>query len=233
MNKTFLTLSAAALALTGTALVAQPRGPMADPDANGDGTVTRAEMQTHGDQMFALMDANRDGVIDARDREARRRDMFTKADTDGDGELSQAEMRAMHEARRARDEERRQARADRRIERMGLVFDKLDTDKSGGVSQAELKAMQEARGDRGPGMRGKRGMRGGHGRGDGARMMLRLADTNGDQAVTRAEFDAAITARFAKADSNGDGALSQAERQAAREAMRAAGKGDRGNLRGQ
>ena len=45
--------------------------------------------------------------------------------------------------------------------------------------------------------------------------------TNGDKAISRAEFDAATQARFAKADTNNDGSITQAERTAAREAMRA------------
>jgi Ca2+-binding EF-hand superfamily protein len=45
--------------------------------------------------------------------------------------------------------------------------------------------------------------------------MLKKADSDGDGAVTRAEFDAAVAARFAHADSNGDGSISAEERKAA------------------
>jgi hypothetical protein len=50
--------------------------------------------------------------------------------------------------------------------------------------------------------------------------MLRRADTNGDKAVTREEFDAAMEARFNRADKDGSGTISSEERKAAREAMR-------------
>lgn len=41
-------------------------------DANNDGTVTRAEYDAQGAQMFSRMDANNDGQLTAADREARR-----------------------------------------------------------------------------------------------------------------------------------------------------------------
>ena len=49
--------------------------------------------------------------------------------------------------------------------------------------------------------------------------MLRRADTNGDNAVSKAEYDAAVEARFAKVDTDGSGTITAAEREAAREAM--------------
>ena len=107
---------------------------------------------------------------------------------------------------------------------MAERFAKLDTDGSGGVSAEEMAAKREARGERAG--KGKRGMRGGHGmRGGG--MMMRMADTNGDGSITRAEFDAALEARFAKMDANGDGVVTQDERKAARDAMRAEWKAKR------
>lgn len=219
MNKPFLTLSAAALALTGTAALAQLGGPMPKPDANGDGTVTRAEMQAHGNAMFAKMDANSDGVINDADRALQRQKMFAEADSNRDGELSASEMQAMRDKRMERREEQRAARAGAREDRAAKFFERLDTDKSGGLSQAELAAAHDAMGKRGKRGEGRRGMRGVRG-GGGPQMMLRLADTNGDKAITRAEFDSALAARFAKADTNGDGAISAAEHEAARKSMR-------------
>jgi len=57
--------------------------------------------------------------------------------------------------------------------------------------------------------------------------MLAMADTNGDKAISSAEFTAAAIARFDRADANGDGTLTTAERKAAREAMRAEWKAKR------
>ena len=233
MKKTLITLSAGAMlaAVAGTAFA--ERGERPNPDADGDGAITRAEMQQHGAQMFARMDANGDGRLDQADREAHRQAMFARADADGDGELSQAEMQAMHEARKQRREDRRAAGSDARRDRMGDRFARLDTDDSGGLSQDELRAGHQAHGDRrgeGANKRAHRGMRGAKG-GPGGHAMLRTADTDGDGAVSRAEFDAAIAARFARMDGNGDGSVSEAEHEAAREAMRGERKARRDQRR--
>ena len=102
---------------------------------------------------------------------------------------------------------------------MAQRFAQADTDNSGGLSQAELAAMHEARGER-----GKRGNRGGKRGG-----LFLSADANGDQAISRAEFDASVQARFAKLDTNGDGAISAEEREAQKGERRA----KRGERRGQ
>ncbi|MEZ5680757.1 MAG: EF-hand domain-containing protein [Erythrobacter sp.] len=233
MRKTILTLSAAAVALTGAGIAYAQRGDRPNPDANGDGVATLAEVKAHGNELFAKLDANGDGVINAQDRQAHHEEMFAKADANGDGELSQAEMKAMHEARKERREERREARAEKREARMAEHFAKMDTDNSGGLSQDELRAMHEARGERHEGRRGgKRGMRGGHGE-RGAHMMLKMADKDGDKSVTRAEFDAGLAAHFAKVDTDGDGAISAEEREAAHKAMRAEWKAKREERRAQ
>ena len=69
------------------------------------------------------------------------------------------------------------------------------------------------------GKRGHHGMRGA--RRGGGMMMLRMADADGDKSITRAEFDAAQAAHFAKVDTNGDGTITAAERQTVHQAMRA------------
>ena len=231
MNKRTLILSAAALLLAGTgiAVAAQPAGDRS-PDANGDGVISLEEAKAKAAQRFARMDINNDGQLDKSDREAKRAARFEATDTNGDGELSQAEMTAAREARMAQQ-------AERRAERQAARFARLDTDDSGGVSKAEMLAAHEARGER----RGQRGeMRQGRG-GDAKGMhrgmhrgmrMMRQADTNKDQVVTRAEFDAAIEARFAKVDTDNSGTITAEERKAARETMRALReerRGQRGN----
>jgi hypothetical protein len=50
--------------------------------------------------------------------------------------------------------------------------------------------------------------------------LLKAADANGDQAITRAEMTAAIDAHFTKADTNKDGKISSDEHKAMRAAMR-------------
>ncbi|MFA6218671.1 MAG: EF-hand domain-containing protein [Erythrobacter sp.] len=211
MRKIHLGLSVAALALAcGTVALAQ-RGEHPNPDANGDGAITLAEMQAHGGEMFARMDATGDGVLNQDDRGAHGAQMFAKADTDGSGELSPEEMTAAHEARRG-------ARAQKREDRMARHFATADTDRSGGLSQDELHALHAARGEAGPGRPRHGGAR--HGGFGGPMMLLHMADADGDKAVTRAEFDKAIAAHFAKIDADGDGSVSAVERRAAHKAMR-------------
>ena len=219
MRKTILSATVAALAL-GTAgiAVADHHGAKPNPDTNSDGVVSLAEAKAHAAKRFERMDANNDGQIDKADREARQAARFAKIDTNGDGELSQAEMTAAREMRQSKRAERRAQMQERRFER-------LDTDNSGGISEAELAAAhearrerREARGDR----RGKRAeMRRGHRGGKGRMMgMLRGADTNKDMIITRAEFDAAVEARFARVDTDNSGTITTEEREAAREQMR-------------
>ena len=81
-----------------------------------------------------------------------------------------------------------------------------------------MRAAHEARRAK---MKERRGeARGGrHARRGGMAMLLR-ADTNGDKAVSRAEFDAAVEARFAKVDTDGSGSITAEERAAAHAAMK-------------
>ncbi|QKG70729.1 EF-hand domain-containing protein [Erythrobacter mangrovi] len=217
MRKTFLGISVAALALAGATTVLAQHGERHNPDADGDGTVTLAEMQAHGADMFAKMDTNGDGVLNDADRSAHGAGMFAKADANGDGELTPDELKAAHEARMERREARHADRAENREARMAEHFAMADTDKSGGLSEDELRAMHAARGEHRDGKRHRGTGHGGHG---GSSMMLHMADTDGDKAVTRAEFDGAIATHFAKMDTDGNGSVSQAERQAAHKAMR-------------
>jgi Ca2+-binding EF-hand superfamily protein len=224
MRKLTLTLSVAALALSGTGIAAYAQGKQT-PDTNGDGLVSLAEAKAQAATHFARMDVNKDGQIDKADREAMQAKRFAAADTNGDGELTQAEMKAAHEAHMAK-------RADKRADRQAERFAKMDTDNSGGISEAEMAAAHEARGkmrgERQAEMRGQRGerqqgMHQGHRvkRGPGKAMaMLRQADANKDMIVTRAEFDASVEARFARVDTDKSGTISAEERKAAREKMR-------------
>jgi len=198
MTKLTMAISAAALAVGGVAYAQMPDG-HPKMDTNGDGVITRAEAQAHAEQMFDRLDVNHDGKLDQTDRQEMRE-----------------KMRAM-------------------------MFDKLDANHDGSISKAEFMAARPmghdgmrgdkghrmADGDDGPGMDGhKMGghrMGGGHGwkhRGHGEGMM-KMADTNGDGAISKSEFMAAAMKRFDTMDANHDGQVTKAERQAAREAMKA------------
>jgi len=128
---------------------------------------------------------------------------FAKIDVNGDGILNAADRTAM----------------------MAKHFSKMDSNGDGSISQSEFMAIHEAGAERRADRREKRmehigaamheGRNGGR-RGGGALPMLARVDTNGDKAVSQAEFRAAIEARFSKADTNQDGSISIEERQAAR-----------------
>jgi len=233
MRKLTLFLTAGALALGGAACA------QAQADTDGShwghgpmGDVTLAQAQAKADQMFAKLDANGDGQLDQADRAAAQAKHFAAIDTDGNGEVTQAEMQAAHERMAAKRQARQEARGDKREANRDAHFAALDTDKSGGLSQAELEAAHKGMRGAHPGdanaagHEGHRGMhRGMHGhRGMGgmamAHGMLKMADADGNGAVTKAEFDAAVAKHFAAADTDGNGTVTKAERQAAHAAMR-------------
>ena len=143
--------------------------------------------------------------------QAKASDMFARLDMNHDGKLDMAD-RATQET---------------------AMFDRMDTDKNGQISRAEFVAHHghdmaegEATGHRmGQGRMGEHGMRerAGHRMGqfrDRAMMMLRMADTNKDNAVSQAEFLAAEAMMFDRADTNKDGKVTREERRNGRMAMR-------------
>ncbi|HET6526947.1 hypothetical protein [Sphingopyxis sp.] len=175
----------------GAALIAVPV--LAAP-GGGDrnATQTRAEVQTRAAEMFAKLDANKDGKLDTADRAAKR------------------------------------------AERQAKMFAKLDADGNGSISKAEWDqhgadraAKRAERGEKravtGEAGHGKRhAMRGHHGKRGGYHgMMMGKADTDGDKAISQAEFQTAALARFDAADANKDGQVTPEERKAQRGAWRA------------
>lgn len=188
---TLLTLGAALIAVP---VIAAPGAPGAKRDTDGNGMVTRAEAQAHATQMFAKLDANQDGKIDPADRAAQRAERQGKmfAAIDADGNGSIS---------KAEWDQHGADRAAKRAER--------------GEKRADAGAAGEGKrhGMRGPGKRGgHHGMRGG---------MMAKADTNGDKAISQAEFQTAALARFDASDANKDGQVTAAERQAQRSEWRA------------
>lgn len=189
---TLLTLGAALIAVPA---LAAPGGKMGD--ADGNGVLTRAEVQANATQMFAKMDANKDGKIDATDRAARHAEMqakrFAALDANSDGSVSKAEW-DQHGADRAAK------RAERKEKRVAA-------------------AGETGEGKR-DGMRGHHGKRGGHGMRGGHGGWMK-ADADGDKAITQAEFQTAALARFDRLDANKDGQVTAEERKAQREAWKA------------
>lgn len=184
---TLLTLGAALIAAPA---LAAPGGKMGD--ADGNGVLTRAEVQANAVQRFAKMDANKDGKIDASDHAARRAEMqakrFAALDANSDGSISKVE------------------------------WDQHGADRA--AKRAERKEKRVAAGEAGEGKRGHHGKRGGHGMRGGHGGWMK-ADANGDKAITQAEFETAALARFDRLDANKDGQVTAEERQAQREAWKA------------
>lgn len=145
--------------------------------------------------------------------ETKATEMFARMDANKDGKLDAAD------------------RAARRTEMQAKMFERLDADKDGNISKAEwgqhgadrAAKRGEKRADAGAAGEGRRhGMRGHHGkRGGHHGMMMGKADTDGDKAISQAEFRTAALARFDAADANKDGQVTPEERQAQRGAWRA------------
>jgi EF hand len=141
-------------------------------------------------------DANGDKAVTKTEALAAADAHFAKMDANGDGMLNEADKAAM----------------------VKKHFAEMDADKNGAINEAEFVAAHEARADKRDERHEMRMGHGGHegkmGRHGGGMKMLGMADTNGDKAVSKAEFRHAAEARFAKADTNGDGTISVDERKA-------------------
>ena len=177
--------------------------PMPGGDPLGDKTMTKAEFQAKGAAMFTRMDANHDGKLDQADRGAHEGQMFDQADTNRDGALSRDEFMAAHQ-------------------RGPMGKPGLD-----GANRPSAHHGGRHGGGAHGGMNGMGGMGG-----MGGMMMLRMADTNKDGAVSKDEFLAAHVKHFDLMDANHDGQLTQAERKAARQKMHAMGAKRHGGMPG-
>lgn len=142
MKRTILLIPAFALFTFATATAqtpgrTSPAERFAAVDTNGDGAISRAEMETRRLEQFAKIDANSDGALtqaemDAAaeqrkaERETRRTERmaarFSEADTDGNGTLSI-------------DEFEPGSGADR--------FDRLDTNQDGLLTKAEMETARD------------------------------------------------------------------------------------------
>ena len=93
MKKSLIGLSLLALSLANGAYAAEPM----PGDPLGNKTMTKAEFQAKGAEIFARMDANHDGKLDQADRAAHKGQMFDRADANHDGSLSRDEFIAVHQ----------------------------------------------------------------------------------------------------------------------------------------
>lgn len=165
----------------------------------------------HGDPMG-------DKTVTRAEAQTHAATMFAKMDINKDGKIDAGDREARQMAR----------------------FDRADANKDGSVSRDEFAAARKAAGERraewkekAKGERAERGEHGkrmgGHGRGmKGGMMMLAMADTNKDKAVSKDEFLAAHAKHFDTTDANKDGSLTPDERNAAQAKMREHMKSMRG-----
>ncbi|WP_173655786.1 EF-hand domain-containing protein [Sphingomonas turrisvirgatae] len=197
MKKWMIATAIGALATAGTAV-----GMQAQPAPAAKAPLTKTDMLARADARFTALDTNKDGQLSAQERQA-----------------GMERARAARAERRGGERPERGPGAGRRAGGAERMLARIDTNGDGLISRAENRAAAEARFDRmdadkdGRIERGERrgkhmGMRGHGGRGG----MMRMADTNGDGAISRAEFDAASAKRFAKLDTNKDGKLDAADR---------------------
>ena len=182
MKKMILLGGVAALALSGAAIAQTgdgQRGWRMDPDAR----VSQAEFVDQRVARLTAMDANGDGVVSREEMQAqrqarmgeRRDGMFERMDADGDGSVTRAEYDAAHAQRSEQRAERRGARGEAghrrggrghggghgmgmRLDRDGQgvnieqarqrateQFARMDADGDGFVTGAEMRAHHEAR----------------------------------------------------------------------------------------
>ena len=109
-------------------------------DADGNGTLSRAEVEKSLPQLvgkFDSIDTNKDGQLSRgelnawkkahrAERQAKAAERFKHADTDGDGAISRAE-------------------AEKNAPRLAQKFDQIDSNKDGKLTQDELRAYREAK----------------------------------------------------------------------------------------
>lgn len=130
-----------------------------DLDLDGDGNLTKEELQNLGKARFARLDTDGDGQLSpaelqaaaAERQNARIQRMIERLDTDKNGMLSEAEMKEVRGkggkrwGHGKRSEERREARMDR-------MFDRVDANEDGVISREEFDAakahMMKRRGGR-------------------------------------------------------------------------------------
>lgn len=155
--------------------------------------------------VLAAPGGDRNATQTRAEAQAKAAEMFARMDANKDGKLDAAD------------------RAAKRTEMQAKMFERLDADKDGNISKAEWDqhgadraANRAERGEpRADAGEGKRGMRGHHGkRGGHHDMMMGKADTDGDKAISQAEFQTAALARFDAADANKDGQVTPEERKA-------------------
>jgi hypothetical protein len=90
----FLGVMAALSLIALSSAASAQAGMVRELDANGDGTITKAEAQSGFETQFKRMDANHDGVLSEDEFVNARLAVLQKLDSDGDGQITRSELRA-------------------------------------------------------------------------------------------------------------------------------------------
>lgn len=125
--------------------------------------------------VFDEVDANADGKVTKEELAAHRNAMIAAMDTDKDGTLSEAELLAAHQKRKAEKEAAREARM------VGRMIERLDANKDGVLSVTEMTLPQNR-----------------------AERMFDRADADGDGVISRDEAQAIRDRMAHRDDRHGD-----------------------------
>lgn len=149
MKKPLLAASLVALLASGTAIAGLQRA-----DADGDGSISRAEFVARADARFARLDTDRNGQLAQPEMESAREAMRAKR-----AERMEARGKAMPErANRAPGNDKRFARLDVNSDgalsleehraQAVIRFDRMDANRDGQIDKAERQSLREKMKDR-------------------------------------------------------------------------------------
>jgi hypothetical protein len=153
--------------------------------------VAQAGGHRGGGAHFDKIDTNSDGVVTRVEAETAALAVFTTADADADGFVTQDELKASHEAKRAEM-------------------------KAKWAEKMEGKEPRKPRGERDPAKMEARKAK----MAEKAAERFAAADTDGDGKWSQSEFLTTHLARFEKVDTDSDGNITAAERDAAKAMMK-------------
>ena len=147
-------LAGASAALVGAMAMAAPGDRFAKLDSDGNGSVTRAEIDAKAADRFARLDGDRDGFVSKAEMTAHHEAMKAKRAERAGKHRGDHAMRAEHHAERAGKRGDHFARRDVDNDgRLSLAefqaggakrLERLDTDKNGTVSREEMAKAREA-----------------------------------------------------------------------------------------